>query len=410
MRILLVASFLPYPLFSGGHVRLYNLIKELSSKHSITLVCEKRNYQTQEDVKELEKLCVKVIAVERRKQWSFQNVLKSGYSTCPFLLIGHTNAAMKERIKDLLNKGTFDLIHVETFYVMQNIPETYLPIVLAEHNIEYLVYLRYAKLAPLAIRPLLYLDVLKMKRWEQKFWQKATKLVAVSESEKKLMGREDVEIVPNGVDVNKFKVPFYARASEGKQISKKEKRVLFIGDFKWIQNRDSLEWILKEIWPELKSKITHSANSGQKSKADTKLWVVGKSIPQSIKHLVNDPNIIFDENSNLDASEIFKKADVLLAPIRVGGGTSFKILEAMASGVPVVTTSLGIEGIEVKDGKEVFIADNTEDIVEIILSIFENGDKVNKIRENARKLIEEKYNWEKIAVKLEDVYQKAIIK
>src|SRR3989344_2521591 len=292
MKILIVSSYLPFPLFSGGHIRLFNLLKELSYKHEITLVCEKRDYQKQSDIQEVEKICKNVFTVNRRKQWSIKNILKTGFSMNPFLIVGHTNLSMKRKIKDLLQKEKFDVLHAETFYIMQNIPKTKIPIVLAEHNIEYMVYKRFADSKPFFIKLPFYVDVIKMKRLEENFWKKADKLIAVSEE---------------------------------------EKRVLFIGDFKWMQNRDAALWILKEIWPEIKSKITHSTSSGQSSKLNLKLWVVGRNIPESIKKL-GDESVIFDENNQQETQDIFKDADLLLAPIRIGGGTSFKILEAMANG------------------------------------------------------------------------------
>ncbi len=91
MKILMISSYLPYPLHSGGQVRLYNLIKELSGKHEITLVCERRPHQTSEDIKEVEKICKKVVTVPRRKQWSLENVLKSVFSSHSFLVTGHTH-------------------------------------------------------------------------------------------------------------------------------------------------------------------------------------------------------------------------------------------------------------------------------------------------------------------------------
>ena len=143
MKILVVASYLPYPLFSGGHIRLYNLIKELSSQHEITLICEKREHQKAKDEEEVARFCKKVITVPRIKQWSIANILKTGFSFTPFLITGHTSKLMEREIKKLLEKENFDLIHAETFYIMQNIPKTLIPIVLTEHNIEYLVYKRY---------------------------------------------------------------------------------------------------------------------------------------------------------------------------------------------------------------------------------------------------------------------------
>ena len=246
MKILIISSFLPYPLFSGGHVRLFNLIKELSKRHVITLVCEKRENQTEKDIEEMKKICKHVIVVDRKKQWSYQNIARAGFSVYPFLMVGHTQKSMQNKIEEILAKETFDLIHVETFYVMQNLPQVHIPIVLVEHNIEYMVYERFAKTALIFLQPFLYLDIAKMKYWEKIFWKKATKLVAVSEQEKKLMERKDAVVVPNGVDIKKFKV----QSSKFKN-NKKEKRILFIGDFKWVQNRNAIAWILKEIWPKI---------------------------------------------------------------------------------------------------------------------------------------------------------------
>jgi polysaccharide biosynthesis protein PslH len=228
MRILMVSSYLPYPLFSGGHIRLYNLIKELTKSHKITLICEKRDYQGETEINELKKFCKKVVAISRKKQWSIENILKTGLSASPFLITGHTTEEMKKTIEKELNENQFDLIHVETSYVMQNIPAIDMPVVLAEHNIEYLVYKRFADRAPLLLRPLLYLDILKLKYWEEKMWRKATKLVAVSEIERKTMKkiREDVAIVSNGVDIEKFKIQ-----NPKVKDDRDKKRILFIGEF-----------------------------------------------------------------------------------------------------------------------------------------------------------------------------------
>ena len=128
MNILLISSYLPYPLFSGGHIRLYNLIKELSKKHKITLICEKRDYQGEAEISELKKFCKKVITVNRKKQWTIGNILKTGLSPQSFLITGHTNLEMKKEIQREINGFQFDLIHVETSYVMQNLPITEIPV------------------------------------------------------------------------------------------------------------------------------------------------------------------------------------------------------------------------------------------------------------------------------------------
>ncbi len=381
MKILIVSSFLPYPLHSGGHIRLYNLILRLSKNHEITLICEKRKNQRAEDIEQLSRICKKVYTVERQKQWSLKNILLTGFSFNSFLITGHTNSKFKTLISGVLKEESFDVIHVETSYVFQNLPQnTSVPVVLVEHNLEYMVYRRFAQNAFFLIRPLLYLDTIKLEKIEKSFWKRATKLVAVSDSEAKVMNAD--AIVPNGVDTEKFKP-----VSGGDKI-------LFIGDFKWIQNRDSAKFILKDIWPKLN--------------IPEKLWIVGRKIPEDIKSL-GSSGVIFDQDSPADTYEIYKKTKVLLAPIRVGGGTSFKILECMASGVPVVTTALGNAGINAVNGKSIIIAETDLAFADAVNNLLKDEKLYKEIAKNARDLIMEKYNWDIIVNKLEKVYKDAIV-
>lgn len=405
MKILMASSYLPYPLTSGGHVRLYSILKILSRNHQIILVCEKRAYQNKEDIEEVGKFCKKIVTVDRKKQWSINNILKAGFSKYPFLITGHTHFQMKKNIERMLREEKFDLIHIETFYVMQNLPRTSIPIVLTEHNIEWLVYKKFRDKAPFYIKPLFGIDIFKLKKIEEESWKKANAVVAVSNQDKMNIQSKNnnVFIVPNGVDVTKFKVKSQSiRQAQDKKskVGGGEKTILFIGDFRWVENRDAARMILKEIWPRMNSEL-RTQNS------ELKLWIVGKNIPDSIKKLGTD-GVVFDENAPSDTSEIYEKADLLLAPIRIGGGTSFKILEAMASGVPVITTRLGAIGIGAENRKEVIIADDNQEFADSVIEVLDNKNLYEKITKNARSLIEEKYNWENITIELEKVYRSVI--
>lgn len=388
MKILIVSSYLPFPLFSGGHVRLFNLLKELSKKHEVTLVCEKRLHQTERDIQAVKKICKAVYVVERKKQWSVGVIFQTAVSSLPFLLAGHNLPEMQQIISRLLKNTRFDVIHVETFYVYQNLPDTSLPTVLVEHNIEYKVYARFEKTTPIFIRPLLHVDVEKIKYWEKYYWEKATKVVGVSNVEASEI-RKDAYVVANGVNLSDF--PFK------KSTDSDEKTILFMGDFKWIQNKTTAEWIVKEIWPVVEKKV------------NAKLWIVGKHIPDSLRQYAST-SIIFDEHAPDKTSDIYKKADVLLSPIKVGGGTSYKILEAMASGVPVVTTTLGVEGLEAQKNKHALVGETSQELADCTITLLTNKKIYSDITINARKLIEEKYTWDKIASVLEGVYKNAIKK
>src|SRR5258708_6603934 len=398
MNILIVSSYLPYPLFNGGHIRLYNLMKELSKKHRLTLICEIRHDQTEGDIKEVKKFCDDVITIPRKKQWSYQNILKAGFGMYPFLLVGHTLPEMKMAIVRTLNAKRFDVIHVETFYVMHNLPKTYLPVVLAEHNIEYAVYQRYAAASPWYKRPFLLFDIAKITYWEEKSWRAATRLLAVTEQEKKKMKRRDVIVVPNGVDIDTF-VP----KKRSLKVETKERRILFMGDFKWIQNRDSAKWIIEEIWPEVVSRFHVTG-------CKLLLWVVGKNMSDELKAMGHgNSSIILDEHAPDQTWKIYQKSDILLAPIKVGGGSSYKIIEAMASGVPVVTTGLSARALEAKDKTHLLVGETSGSLADATVRLLGNEEVYERIRNNARVFIEKTYSWEHIAKILENVYKEVIV-
>lgn len=388
MKILMVSSYLPYPLYDGGKIRLFNLLKELRNEHEITLICETRENQNENDIKEVEKICNKVITFERPKAFSLKNIIKSLFSLDPFLITVHSHPKFRELIKKELDAANYNLIHVETFYVMQNLPKTKIPIVLAEHNIEYMVYKRYADKSTFFKKPILYLDALKIKRVERKFWSMANRVVAVSKADQKIIG-EKTALVQNGVDTKKFSL-------KKNEFSKMEKRILFIGNFRWIQNKDSAIYIIKNIWPHILLK--------NKNKENIKLWIVGKNIPENIKNLESG-DIIIDENAPDQTELIFQKAEVLLSPIRAGGGTNFKILESMSCGTPVVTNSLGNEGIGAKVNEEILICVDPIDYAEKLVKLLSDKYLYEKISRNSRHFIEENYDWKKIAKNLDRVYK-----
>jgi polysaccharide biosynthesis protein PslH len=393
MKILMLTPYLPYPLLTGGQTRSYNLIKRLAALgHEITLCSLVKNDKETEYVNELQKFCKEVLIFRRpAKPWTLENILNTGFSLYPFLVIRNWAKGERKTIEEKLQKEDFDLIHAETFYVMPHIPKTDIPIVLVDQTIEYKVYQHFVDHNKYAfLKPFLYLDVAKLKYWEQKFWKRATKVIAMSDEDKKSMLSQipnlEVEIVPNGVDCHFFDKRISARSSDP--------IVMYLGNFTWLQNREAVDVLVSRVWPIIKNKLPNS-----------KLWIIGKDAQNFFNHLASN-DIKVEEVQ--DVREVYQKASVLVAPIYGGGGTRYKNFEAFASGLPVITTSIGIGGTYAKDGLDVIIRDKPEDIASTAIELLKNKDQYRKIASNAKKLVRQKYDWDPIAKKLGQIYQQVV--
>jgi len=390
MKLLMLTPYLPYPLLTGGQTRSYNLIKRLAALgHEITLFSLVKSDNERKYVGELQKYCKEVQVFRRsEKPWTLRNIFRTGFSFYPFLVIRNWAKGEKNAIEKKIKEEKFDLIHAETFYVMPHIPQTSIPILLVEQTIEYLVYRHFVdefQLPP--IKPFLYIDVIKMKFWELRYWKMATKVVAMSDEDKKTMLRElndlDVDIVPNGVDSAFFSNKIIGRSQEP--------IILYLGNFTWLQNREAVEVLIKRVWPKIKLHLPKA-----------KLWIVGKEAKSFFANL-ESRDIKVTEVS--DVREAYQSASVLVAPIYGGGGTRYKIFEAFASGLPVITTSIGIGGIDAKDGVQVVVRDEPEEIAQAAIELLNNPSLARKIAENAKRLVKNQFDWDPIARNLSRIYE-----
>src|SRR5581483_3558622 len=252
MNILMLTPYLPYPPNSGGQIRSYNLIKQLSKKHSITLCSLVKFEEDKKYINKLKPYCKEIYVFKRaEKPFTLKNILKTGFSTYPFVVIRNFSSEENSNLPLIIQKENFDLIHAETFYVSPHIPESLsLPIVLVDQTIEFQVYEHYVKNFKIPIlRPLLYLDVLKLKHWEIFYWKKAAKVIAVSKRDADIMQQVlpklNVEIVPNGVGEDLIEnVPLHFN-----------KNIVFMGNYSWLQNIEAANYLAKEVFPLIKNKI-----------------------------------------------------------------------------------------------------------------------------------------------------------
>lgn len=389
MKILMLTPYLPYPLTSGGQIRSYNLLKNLVGRHEITLFSFIRDQAESQFLAQLGFLSSKIRLFKRRRAWSALNVFLSGITPMPFLLSLYFSPAFRRAVAEELNREKYDLIHCECFYLMHNLPRLTTPLILVEQTIEYLVYQDVAENSRLwPVKPLLYLDVGKIKLWEKRFWRQADRLVTMSIEDrdfiKQTMPDKAIDVIANGVDLGFF--------DEVSRRPSPEPTVLFVGQFRWYPNIDAAQYLVKEIWPIIKKQVPKA-----------KLWIVGRNPTNSIKVLAKDSEIKVSEVE--DIRRVLNQAWVLLAPIRIGRGTKYKVLEAMASGLPVVTTSLGVQGIDAKNGSEALIAKDPKGLAAATVKILTMPNLGKKIAGEAKKLVAQRYNWQIVGEELNRVYE-----
>lgn len=400
MKILMLTLYLPYPPNSGGQIRSYNLIKNLAKKHEITLVSFIKKGE-EKYAAEMKKYCQEVLYFYRSdRPFTWSNVLETGLSLYPFVVIRNLSKEGKIALAEKLKEETFDIIHVETFYLRPHIPATLTPIVLVDQTIEFQVYRHYVdSMKRWYLKPLFYVDVEKLKYWETRFWKEADRVVAVSEADKRAMlsfvPDLPVDIIPNapGDDLADLYNP-------EKRLAFKKPVIFYQSNFLWMQNVEGAEELATKVFPLIRKKVPGAICRiiGQNAQANAHVRISKLS--------GNGVEVVELNQSDIaGVVDSYAQGTIFVAPLAGPGGTRLKILGAMSAGVPVVTTPVGAQGIEAINGREILIGRTPQELADLTVRLISDKKLFKKIIVNAKKLIKEKYDWQVISQDLENIYQ-----
>lgn len=407
MKILLISPYLPIPPIGGLNVRILNLLKNLHKKHQIILLCFIRSDDERKYLSEVEKITYKVVPILRKPAWSFKNLCMAAFTPFPFLtVVNNFSKETEDAIKKIMEEEKPDVVHMETFFMAQSVLAVKqfinVPLFLVKNNIECRVYFRNAKskINPF-MKCIAYFDAWKMYRYEIRVAKSVDILGYVSEVDrdwltnrlKKDGVQKPTYLVPNGVDTDYFK-------RSGAKDS--EPSLIFgITNFRYFANTDAAFYFYKLVWPLIKKRM------------NSVVWyVVGRKLEPGLQMFFSDDvSKIHGDGVNVtgDVSEAEKlrylsRSWVFVAPLRVGSGTKLKILEAMSMELPVVTTSVGIEGIDAKDGENFLLADKPEQFADQVLTLLRDTKLQSLIGKNGRDLVQKKYDWRIIANNLDKIY------
>ncbi|HER24651.1 MAG TPA: glycosyltransferase [Candidatus Atribacteria bacterium] len=392
MKILQITSRLPYPPIDGGSIEIYNNIKYLALRgHDITLISL---VNKRKKVSELKKYC-ELITIKKNTGNHFLGYFLNIFIDTPYTISKYHSNKVKKEIRELLKKDNFDIIilnQLHTAYYGNFIKKEYnLPIVLREQNTENIIMKRFYKNQNnIFIKFYAYLQYKKLYKYESKICEIFDRCFMITKIDEKTIkdmnSNVKTNVVPAGVDISYF-YPLKFKEEEFSLVS--------VASMNWLPNVEAIEWFCKEVQPLIKKEI-------QK----VKLYIVGINPPNNIKSLANNNVIVtgFVE----DVRKYLAKGQVFIVPLKTGSGMRIKILNALAMGKAIVSTSIGCEGIDVVDGKNIYIADNKEEFAEKVVFLLNNKDERDRIGKEGLKLVKEKYQWEKIAEDIETEFKKII--
>ena len=397
MKILFLSQVLPYPLDAGPKLRAYYVLRYLAERHEVALFTFIRSTDTPEAIAHLEQYCEQVITVPMsRSLWREALALfRSLLTGTPFLITRDWVQEMEQAIQYAIRNTKFDFIHADQLWMAPyalmvirsaheffSCPST----VLDQHNAVHLIPGRLAEdTRNLLVCWLLKREARLMACYETQTCAQFAQVVWVTDEDRKVVNHE------SSIDNHQFTIPICINPEEIKPIvSLPQQPILFfLGGMHWPPNSDGVRWFLENIWPRLKSQLPNA-----------KLNVIGKAPPSIVEEMADVHAPGYVENANL----YWQNSRVFIVPLRSGGGMRVKILDAWAHGLPVVSTSIGAEGIAYTNGKDILIADAPVTFAEAIMRLLSDDVLAERVARAGRATVVEKYNWKTVYQQWDEIY------
>jgi polysaccharide biosynthesis protein PslH len=393
MNILVVCRDLPYPPNAGYRIRTYNLLKRLARRHTVSLLCYDVD-GSGAGAEGVAPFCAAVELVQVPKLSRARQIPQA----LGLLLRGEPlsaryvqSEAMERAIARAVQTGAVDLIHFDDPYITTNCPKSHwltLKKTVTYHDIDSQKYARLCRLEPSpAKRAMLELDLSLVRRMEKSMLRNADLNIVMSEVDRDSLLAHGIDgsiaIVPNGVDVDRF--PF--------QKPEATDLLSYFGTMDYLPNEDAALYFHREILPLL-----------AEERPQARFCIVGRRPGARLREAVgSDPRVEVTGEVN-DVVPYYRRSAVAVVPLRAGGGTRLKILEAMALGCPVVSTSIGAEGLNVTHGENILLADTPESFARATLQLMGDAALRETMSIKARRFVEEQYSWEGIAEELSRRY------
>jgi sugar transferase (PEP-CTERM/EpsH1 system associated) len=396
VRILIVSDELPYPLISGDRIRVYNLVRRIAEVHQVWLAILLKTPGEAGAVAHLQEFCEGVETATYKHRDSLAHVpglLQYAFRGMPLEFKFSYSEELASKILDLTSTVNFDVIQIEHSYMTPYLDV--LPVngqskcVLDIHNVASQQYERMFRVERGLTRKIRYwLYSRTMRRWEPRYAERVDRCLTMSEADRHLLIRANprvrADVIPNGVDTHVH------QPLPQEWIS--PPALIFVGTMNYVANSDAAIYFCQEILPNIRQMI-----------GEVEMWIVGSKPPPELRQL--DGNGVNVTGQVDDVMPYYSRSAVCVIPLRAGGGTRLKILEAMALGRPVVSTSIGCEGLDVVAGEHLLIADTAKEFAKKTVRLLTDRTLHRNITKNARQLVKTQYDWDAIAGQLMKVYR-----
>lgn len=399
-KVLWLSHFVPFPPKGGNLQRSYNLVRELSKAHNLTLLSFNQSKiigkkELLEQAREhFSQFCtvdnIVSIPSEQSKIQRFMLLIKGLMPWRTYTVSWLESKEFAVKLDNILAKNHFDIIHVDTISLAPYVRDLKnVKVVLNHHNIESVMMLRRAENETNLFKKLyFYQEGVKLQRLERQICKNFDLNITCSDLDserlKEAAGVTDCISIPNGVDLD------YFQPTPGKI---KAKSLVFAGGLSWYPNLDAMTFFLKEVWPNLVKKIP-----------DISLTVIGKNPPDWILGMQKVYSNLRVTGFVEDVRPFLSEAQIYICPIKDGGGTKLKVLDALAMGKPLVADAIACEGIEVENNKSVIFASTPAEYIEKIEYLINNPQARENLSYNGTQLIKNLYGFQSIGKKMSDIY------
>ena len=395
MKILFLSPTVPFPLTDGGRIRVFNLLKQIAVKNEVTLLALETQTTDADGVAELRQLGIQVHLVPNAPtlpRVSFGTLVKAFLKRQPITVARYDIPAYRQKFRELIAIQTFDLVHYEMFHIAQFHTETHLPGVLSQQNVDSAIWRRLCSETANPLYKFAYwTQQLAFQRYERVLSPKFDAVTCTSDIDAAVFQQHctenAIEIIPNGVDITHYRPDFTTEAPA---------HLIYIGSMDWYPNEDAVAFFADEVLPRIQEKVPDVAFS-----------IVGGNPSARVQKLAERDGIIVTGRVP-EIKPYFAEATVFVVPLRIGSGTRLKILEALAMGKAIVSTTVGAEGLDLKDGAEIFIADEPTAFADAVTRLLTDAQLRRRIGENGRSRVEQDYDWRSIGEKLHALYTKIL--